>query len=141
VSFLLDTNVVSEWVKPRPNPGVVTWLAGAEEDQTFLSAVTLAELHYGAERIPDGRRRKQLEGWLRNDVPERFAGRILPIDERVAEAWGTLMARREAAGRPLGVVDGFIAATATVHGLTLVTRNTTDFAPSLRGLLNPWDAA
>jgi predicted nucleic acid-binding protein len=138
VSFLLDTNVVSEWVKPWPNAGVITWLDEADEDRLFLSVVTLAELRRGIERLEPGRRRKRLDEWLRDELPERFEGRMLPVDAAVAGGWGLLVARRETAGRAIGVMDAFIAATASAHGLTLVTRNVADFKGTLRSVLNPW---
>lgn len=139
MSFLLDTNVVSEWTKSRPNAGVVRWLDQADEDRIFLSAGTLAELHYGIRRLADGARRKGLENWLRGQLLPRFAERILPIDDAVADAWGKLVAARERIGRPLDVIDAFIAATAEVHALTLVTRNVSDFEGTIKSLLNPWD--
>ncbi|MGC9998079.1 MAG: type II toxin-antitoxin system VapC family toxin [Terriglobia bacterium] len=138
MSFLLDTNVVSEWVKPRPNPGVVAWLAGTNEDQVFLSVVTLAELRQGIERLATGRRQRQLSAWLENELPMRFEGRVLSIDSAIADACGKLVARSEAAGRPLEAMDAFLAATAQVHQLTLVTRNTAHFDSILKALLNPW---
>lgn len=138
MSFLLDTNVVSEWVKPRPDPGVARWLEEADEDRVFLSAVTLAELRYGVERMASGRRRKRLDEWLGSELTARFEARILPIDLVVADAWGKITARSEAVGRPLGAIDAFIAATAEVHGLTLVTRNASDFEPTLKAIVNPW---
>lgn len=138
MSFLLDTNVVSEWVRPRPNPGVVAWLADTDEDQVFLSVVTLAELRHGIERIAAGRRQKQLSAWLENDLPGRFEGRILSIDAAVADACGKLVARSEAAGRSVEAIDAFLAGTAQVHRLTLVTRNASHFQSILKALLNPW---
>jgi predicted nucleic acid-binding protein len=138
VSFLLDTNVVSEWAKPRPNAGVIAWLDEADEDRLFLSVVTLAELRYGIERLEPGRRRKRLDEWLRDELATRFEGRILAISPAIAESWGRLVARREAAGRPIGVIDAFIAATASAHDLTLVTRNSSDFKDATRTVLNPW---
>jgi hypothetical protein len=138
MSFLLDTNVVSEWVKPSPNPGVVAWLAGVDEAQVFLSVVTLTELRYGIEHMPRGRRQKRLGTWLENELPARFEGRILAIDRAVADACGKLVARSEAAGRRIEAMDAFIAATAEVHQLTLVTRNTSHLQRTVKALLNPW---
>lgn len=138
MSFLLDTNVVSEWVKPDPNPGVVAWLADIDEAQVFLSVVTLTELRYGIERMPRGRRQKRLGAWLDNELPVRFEGRILGIDRVIADACGKLVARSEAMGRTIEAMDAFIAATAEVHQLTLVTRNTPHFQPTVKALLNPW---
>ncbi len=138
MSFLLDTNVVSEWVNPQPNPGVAAWLAAADEDRVFISVVTLAEVRYGIERMPAGNRRNRLDDWLSNELPVRFEGRVLPIDSATADAWGKLMVRRRAAGRPMSVADGFIAATVKVLGFTLVTRNVADFEPTLKAMISPW---
>lgn len=138
MTFLLDTNVVSEWVKQRPNAGVVRWLAEIDEDRVFLTVITLAELRHGVDRLPDGTRRRGLDAWLRHDLPQRFEGRILSVEPRIADRWGEVMARRQAAGRPIGVMDAFIAATAIVHELTLVTRNTADFKSTVEQIVNPW---
>lgn len=138
MSFLLDTNVVSEWMKPHPNPGVVAWLADVDEDRVFLSVITLTELRYGIERMPPGHRRKRLDQWLEEELPLRFEGRILAIDPAVADACGKVVARSETLGRRLEAMDAFLAATAEVHRLTLVTRNTSDFQPTVKGILNPW---
>lgn len=141
MSFLLDTNVVSEWVKPRPDPGVVAWLAAADEDRVFLSVVTLAELRHGVQRMAAGNRRRRIDAWLRDALPLRFEGRVLPVDEAVADACGRLMAEREAIGRRIEPMDAFIAATADVHGLAVVTRNTADFEASVTSVVNPWREA
>ena len=135
--FLLDTNAVSEWVKPRPNPGLIEWIESTDEDRVFVSVITFAELRYGVERLAAGRRRRRLEEWLGHELPLRFEGRILPIDGDVAGTWGKTVARSEAAGRPMGVMDAFLAATAEIRRLTLVTRNVDDF-PLLKAVLNPW---
>ncbi len=136
--FLLDTNAVSEWAKPAPDPELIAWLADVDEDRVFLSVVTLAELRHGVARLPAGRRRSRLDHWLREELPLRFEGRILPIDEAVASAWGDIVAQREAVGRPIGAMDAFIAAIAQVHDMTLVTRNVADFQASLASIVSPW---
>ena len=138
MSFLLDTNVVSEWTKPQPNAGVVQWLAEADEDEVFLSVVTFAELRHGIERLAVGARRRRLDEWLRSDLPLRFEERIVGVDGAIADEWGRLVARREARGRPIHAMDALIAATAQVHDLTLVTRNAHDFEASVKSVLNPW---
>lgn len=140
MSFLLDTNVVSEWTKPRPDAGVVAWLDDADEDHIFLSVVTLIELRYGIDRLDAGKRRLQLDHWLRNDLIIRFEGRILPVDEPVADVCGKLLATRQAAGRPMNAMDALIAATAEARELALVTRNAADFEGSVGSIVNPWSS-
>jgi toxin FitB len=137
MTFLLDTNVVSEWVKPRPDPGVIEWLESTDEDRIFISVVTLAELRYGVERLATGKRRHRLEEWLRDELPLRLEDRILSVDALIANAWGTTVSRSEAAGHSISVIDAFLAATAEVHRLTLVTRNVSHFA-LVKPILNPW---
>jgi toxin FitB len=141
MSFLLDTNVISEWVKARPDSRVVAWVSDVDEDRLFLSVVSFGELRHGVERMPAGKRRKRLDEWLRDELPIRFEGRVLPVDGAVADAWGKAVARSEAVGRPMGAMDAFLAATAEVHGLTLVTRNVSDFEPAIPDVVNPWEDA
>lgn len=138
MSFLLDTNVISETMKPRPNAGVLAWLAEADEDRVFLSVISLMELRYGVERMDAGRRRSRLEEWVGHDLRLRFEKRILAIDPAVADAAGKLVARSESLGRPVETRDALIAATAETFELTVVTRNVSDFNPMTRNLLNPW---
>jgi hypothetical protein len=138
MSFLLDTNAVSEWVKPRPNSGLIGWMESTDEDRVFISVISLAELRYGVERLAAGSRRRRLEEWLGQELPLRFEGRSLPIDSRVAEVWGRTVSRSAAAGRPISAMDAFLTATAEAHQLTLVTRNISDF-PLLKAVLNPWN--
>lgn len=139
MSFLLDTNVISEWTRPRPNPGMIQWLAEVDEDRVFISVITLAELRHGVERLPAGKHRTRLDEWLREELPVRFEARILPVDEATAHACGVIVAQREAIGRPIQAMDALIAATAKTRRLTVVTRNANDFAPSVDAI-NPWKA-
>jgi toxin FitB len=139
MNFLLDTNVVSEPMKARPNAGVLNWLAQVDEDSVFLSVVTITELRYGIERLASGKRRDRLEGWLRKDLASRFGERILPVDLAIADACGRLVARSETVGRPIEARDAFIAATAEVRGLTLVTRNISDFEATVKDIVTPWN--
>lgn len=137
MSFLLDTNAVSEWMKPKPNPGLISWMEAADEDRVFLSVVSLTELRYGIDRLPAGKKRRRLEDWLEHELRLRFEQRVLSIDSEIALACGKIVARREALGRPMEAMDAFLAATAEVHRLTLVTRNESDFEGTTP-CLNPW---
>ena len=137
MNFLLDTNAISEWVKPRPNAGLIRWTESVDEDRVFISVISLAELRYGVERMPVGTRRSRLEQWLRDELPLRFEGRIISVDEMVAEAWGRTVSRSQDLGRPMGVIDAFLSAIAEIHQLALVTRNVSHF-PVLKTLINPW---
>jgi toxin FitB len=137
VSFLLDTNAISEWQKPLPNPGVTAWMNSVDEDQLFLSVVTLAELRYGIERMAPGNRRRRFEQWLGYEMPLRFEDRILSVNSVIADAWGRIVALCASTGMPISGIDGFLAATAQVHSLTLVTRNVRHFAV-LKPVFNPW---
>lgn len=138
MNFLLDTNIVSEWMKPRPNAGVIDWLAEADEDRIFISVVTIAEVRYGIERLPQGVRRERLNTWLTDDLPLRFEARVLPIDAKTGDCWGRVMARGRDAGRPAGAMDAFIAATSERYDLTLATRNGSDFEALGIRVVNPW---
>ena len=139
MNFLLDTNVLSEAQRPTPSARALAWLDAIDEDRVFLSVASIAELRRGVALLDEGRRRSALAAWLANDLPARFGGRILPIDQEVAERWGDLMAESRKTGTALSVMDGFFAATALARELTLVTRNVKDFAPFGVSLLNPWD--
>ena len=138
MSFLLDTNVVSEWTKASPNEGVAMWLSAADEDRIHISAATLGELRYGIERLPSGQRRDLLERWLMYDLRLRFQERIVAVTEEVFDRWGVELRKSELQGRRLSVLDALIAATALVHELRLVTRNTRHFAEVVPDILNPW---
>lgn len=138
MSFLLDTNVISEGAKPRPDAGVMDWLASIDEEQLHLSIVSLAELRHGIERLDAGRRKTALNLWLTEQLPARFDDRLLPVDAETADAWGRIVAAAQAVGRPIGAMDAFIAATAKRHQFTLVTRNVADFEATGIRLFNPW---
>lgn len=137
MSYLLDTNVVSEGARRQPNPKVMAWLQGLSVREAYLSALTLGELVQGAVRAPEPRR-AVLEGWIGN-LKQRFAGQILPIDTEVMETWGALTGEALNQGRPLSPLDALLAATALRHSLTLVSRNTAHFQGLPIRLLNPWE--
>lgn len=139
MNLLLDTNVLSEVQRPAPDVKVLGWLDAIDEDRTYISVASIAELRRGIALMDDGRRRDTLAAWVANDLPARFAERILPIDRAVAEHWGDLMAQSRRSGVALSVMDGFFAATALANDLTLVTRNVKDFASCGVPLFNPWD--
>ena len=137
MSYLLDTNVLSELRRKQPKPGVVAWLQARPAQALFLSVLTLGEIRKGIEGLPDATRRQAIADWLEVELPRYFEGRLLPLDAHTADRWGRLMVH---AGRPLPAIDGLLAATALQHDLTLVTRNTRDFAGLGLRLLNPWEA-
>jgi predicted nucleic acid-binding protein len=134
VSFLLDTNVLAELRKPRPHPAVVAWYEGVVEDELFLSVLVVGEIQQGVTRLrrKDARRAAAYEAWL-GKLRREFADRVLPVSQDVALEWGRL-----SAGDPLPVIDTLLAATAVVHGLTVVTRNVADFEPTGVPVLNPF---
>lgn len=137
--FLLDTNILSELIKPKPEPRVLHWIAATDEDLLFLSVLALGEIRKGIAGLRAGPRRTKLESWLETGLRSRFSGRILPIDEGVADRWGTLTALAAGRGRPIPVIDGLLAATALHHNLTLVTRIAADVAAAGALVMNPWD--
>ena len=136
--FLLDTNVISELIKPKPEAKVVRWIGSTDENLLFLSVLTLGEIRRGIAALARGARRTVLETWLETRLRPRFAGRILPIDEAVADRWGTVAATAAAAGAPVPVIDGLLAATALHYGLTLVTRNVSNVAGTGVSVFDPW---
>jgi predicted nucleic acid-binding protein len=138
VSFLLDTNVLSEMSKPAPDHNVLGWIDRVDESLLHLSVLTIGEIRKGIQKLPPGRRRAYLEAWLDTDLRTRFTGRVLPVDYAIASRWGALAAQADRAGKRLPVIDGLLAATALEHDLTFVTRNASDVAVSGVRLLNPW---
>ena len=136
MKWLLDTNVVCEPGKRRPHARVVEWLDSLTEPECALSVLTLGEIEKGIHALSPGAERRNKENALAA-LRHRFAGRILPVDERVAAKWGEFMGEAERVGRPLPAVDNLLAATAVVHGLTLATRDTGDITPGVR-VFNPF---
>jgi toxin FitB len=139
VTFLLDTCVVSELVKVRPDKNVLRWIDSVEEQKLFLSVLTFGELEKGITKLPDSKRKDNLREWLENDLAKRFNGRILSIDFAVAAGWGKLQGEAECKGEKLPVIDSLLAATAEIFRLTLVTRNIADFKHCGVIIYNPWD--
>ncbi|QPC89036.1 PIN domain-containing protein (plasmid) [Mesorhizobium sp. NBSH29] len=136
--LLLDTNVLSEVTKPAPEVRVLEWLDSLDEDRSFISVVSIAEIRRGVALMEEGRKREALADWLARDLPMRFEHRVLPVDEPVAMAWGDLMGLAKRRGRGMSSMDGLIAATAISQDLTLATRNTKDFEDFGIELFDPW---
>lgn len=136
--FLLDTNIISELVKPRPEANVTAWIEDIDESLLYLSVLTLGEIRRGIAVLPQSRRRASLEAWLERDLRARFEGRILTIDNEVADRWGLLTAAARNHGIVSPVIDGLLAATALEHNLTLVTRDTGQIPSMGVAVFNPW---
>ena len=137
--FLLDTNVLSDSTKRVPNPAVTAWLEAQPITTLFVSVVTLAEARYGIESLPAGRKADDLRQWLGSVIID-FDGRLLPVDAEIAMAQGRIRRAAENARRTMPAIDAFLAATAEVHGLMLVTRNVRDFQGWGGPILDPWTA-
>lgn len=135
--ILVDTNVLSELIRPRPEPGVLTWFDAQRDGDLHLSVLTVGEIKRGATRLPFGPRRDQIEGWL-HELLTHYEERVIGFDTETALRWGDLCARAAQAGRTLPVVDAMLAATALRHNLTLATRNTADFDGLDVRLVDPW---
>ena len=135
MSYLLDTNVLSELRRKNPDPGVVEWFTNRPASTLFLSVLTLGELRKGIEEILDPIRSAALTDWLETDVSSFFTGRILAIDAELADTWGRLTANHPSS---LPAIDSLLAATAAKHGLSIVTRNARDFEGLGIKVINPW---
>lgn len=135
MSYLVDTNVLSELRHREPNADVVDWFAQRPATILYLSVLTLGEIRKGIDSLPDDERKLKLLDWLEVELPAFFSSRILPIDVAVADRWGYLIAK---AGRPRPAIDSLLAATAVTHGLKLVTRNARDFDFPGLDVINPW---
>lgn len=140
MSFLLDTCILSEMIKFRPESKVSDWFISQQPDSLYVSALTLGELQKGIVKLETSTRKTYLEEYLKTEIIDGFKGRILNVDSAVALGWGGLVAKAEKSGKPMPYIDSLIAATALQHQLTLVTRNTKDMETSGVKLLNPWDA-
>jgi len=138
--FLLDTPVISELIRPKPNASVVAWVREANPSALFVSVITFGELAKGIAKLENEKRKRQLLHWVENDLTGWFEGRVLEVDLEVAERWGLLLAKAESQGQPIPAVDALLAATALTHGLVLVTRNVRHFEPTGVEIINPWQA-
>ena len=140
MAFLLDTNVVSETIKPKPEPRVVDWLETQMPADLFLAAQTIGELVRGVRKVKEVTRRERFESWIEQDLAQQFEGRVLPFDGPTAALWGRLMGDGDRAGRTPAAADAQIAAVAIHHQLTLITRNVKDFEHFDLKMLNPWQS-
>ena len=139
--FLLDTNIISELIRSRPDPQVIAWIKTQAAGELFLSSMTIGELMRGAKKLGDTPRGARLQQWVQQDVVSQFKQRILVFDEPAAIQWGCMMGKNDASGTPLPAADVQIAAIAIVNKLTVVTRNTRDFERMLETVINPFTAA
>lgn len=137
MSYLLDTNVVSELVRAKPDATVLKWFDAVPDQALHISVLTLGEIRKGVELLKNGARKEKLRLWLELELTSWLEGRLLPVSVPVADRWGRLLAE---ANRPVPAVDGILAATALHHELRLVTRNVNDFRFPGLVVLNPWSA-
>ena len=137
MSYLVDTNVLSELRRKQPDVNVIRWIEMRPTTTLFLSALTIGELRKGIELMPEGDRKRGYLDWLEVELPRFFSSRVLAIDPMVADVWGRLTAK---AGRAVPAIDSLLAATAVAHGLTMVTRNERDFQYAGLDVINPWNA-
>ena len=141
MSRLLDTCVLSELVKTEPNANLLRWFEQQDEDTLYLSVLTLGELERRIEKLPASRKKNRLAQWVREDLARRFEGRVLGIDAQTAQRWGAIVGASERKGRPLPVIDSLIAATALMRGLSVVSRNVSDFERCGVVCDDPWAMA
>ena len=137
MSYLIDTCVISELRKPAPQESVLAWFQACDEEDLFISSLSLGELCFGISILPEGKQRNDLSFWF-NELIEAFLERILPVTESVAIIWGNLRAQAQKSGSVMPVIDGLLAATAEAHRMVLVTRNIDDIQAAGISILNPW---
>jgi toxin FitB len=138
MSYLIDTCCISELVKKKPNPNVLKWFAGQDEFSMYLSVITFGELRKGIEKLPESKKKKELNQWVKEDLNHRFKNRVININMEEVNRWGKILATAEKNGKALPAIDSLIAATAQVHDLSVVTRNTQDMEGSGVEVINPW---
>lgn len=138
MNYLIDTCCISELVKKKPNPNVVKWFSDHDELSMYVSVLTFGELKKGIEKLPDSKKKDELNHWVKEDLSNRFKSRVLNINLKEVNKWGEILATAEKNGTPLPAIDSLIAATAQVHDLTVVTRNTKDMKGTGAELTNPW---
>ncbi len=140
MNYLLDTCVISEYTRRKPNPKIIQWVDGLDESQLFLSVITVGEIKKGIENLPDDARRKQdLTIWLNNELLPRFSDRIYPVTVDVMLCWGALVSRLDSTGLAVSTLDSLIAATALSQQAILVSRNEDHFRNVGAEIINPWN--
>lgn len=139
MAWLLDTNILSELRRPKPEPKVLTFITGLPLDQVYVSVVTLAEIRYGIELVSDAARRADLNDWLTNIIRPMFDQRVLPVTEEILVKWRLLVAEGRKTGHTFSQPDLIIAATAAHHGMTIVTRDRSEYEKAQVPVTNPWD--
>ncbi len=138
MKYLLDTCVLSELIKKKPSPEVVKWISKIDENNLFLSVLTIGEIQKGIEKLPEGRKKDKLHQWVNYDLKDRFRNRIIDFDLKTATVWGQIQAHSELSGKAIPAIDGQIVATGISYGLAVVTRNTKDMEISGAILHNSW---
>ena len=139
MNYLLDTCVLSEFTRRRPEEKVVHWMESIDEEKLFISVITIGEIQHGIERLPESHRKTELLVWMNNGLVKRFEQRIIPLDMPAMFLWGSLTARMESTGQSMAVMDSFIVTTALQNNLVIATRNGTDFIPFGAQVINPWE--
>lgn len=139
MNYLLDTCVLSELIKPKPNQNVITWISDIDERCLYISVLTIGEIHKGIEKLLESKKKENLHEWVNFDLRERFNNKILDIDIHTATTWGKVQAQSELMGKTLPSIDGLIACTGITHDLTIATRNTKDMKVSGVSLVDPWE--
>jgi len=139
VKYLLDTYVISEIAKIKPNQKVIHWISSCQEDFLYLSSLTLGEIQKRISKLAESKRRGILQAWIDNELKERFSGRILDVNTDVAKTWRKIQAIAEKQRKMIPAIDSLIAATGIYYKLTVVTRNVTDIKMSGVSLFNPWE--
>lgn len=139
MKYLLDTCVISEVIKKKPDENVLAWLQAQDENNLYLSVLTFGEIEKGIEKSADQNRKAKLKLWIEDDLKQRFAGRIIPVDMNIVTRWGSIQGISELAGKTMPTMDGLIAVSGVVNNCIVVTRNISDMEQSTAELLNPWE--
>ncbi|MBF0236707.1 MAG: type II toxin-antitoxin system VapC family toxin [SAR324 cluster bacterium] len=139
MKYLLDTCVISELVKRKPNDKVIQWIENQQEEALYLSVISIGEIQKGISKLPESDRKQKLQVWLKEELSLRFEKRIMNIDIQVAKTWGEIQSKAEQKGKSLPAIDSLIAATGLAYQLTVITRNIEDMVESGVNLYNPWE--